>query len=112
MAMPRPGKPVRGSKSVAPIMAAFDLLGRRWVMGNIWNLSSGPATFRGLQAACETISPSILNRRLKDLREARLVERTLDGYQLTESGSALFQYLHPLDEWAIGWARLVADEGA
>ncbi|MCB2218283.1 MAG: helix-turn-helix transcriptional regulator [Desulfobulbaceae bacterium] len=110
MAIPRPGKPVRGSQSGAPIMAAFDLLGRRWAMGIIWNLSSGPATFRGLQAACETISPSILNRRLKDLREARLVERTLDGYQLTESGSALFRHLHPLGDWAIGWARLVADE--
>ena len=32
-------------------MAAFDLLGRRWAMGIIWNLSKGPATFRSLAGA-------------------------------------------------------------
>ena len=30
-------------------MALFDLLGRRWAMGIIWNLAAGPATFRALQ---------------------------------------------------------------
>ena len=31
--LPKPGQPVRGSRSGAPIMALFDLLGRRWAMG-------------------------------------------------------------------------------
>ena len=110
MAIPRPGKPVRGSQSGAPIMAVFDLLGRRWAMGIIWNLNRGPATFRSLQSACETISPSILNSRLKDLREAGLVNRGSGGYQLTELGEALFLLLKPFGEWALKWARQVTDE--
>jgi DNA-binding HxlR family transcriptional regulator len=110
MAIPRPGKPVRGSQSGAPIMATFDLLGRRWAMGIIWNLHRGPATFRSLQDLCETISPSILNSRLKDLREAGLVNRGPDGYQLTDLGQQLFQLLKPLGEWSIKWAREVTDE--
>ena len=105
MAIPRPGEPVRGPRSGTPIMAMFDLLGRRWAMGIIWNLSTGPATFRGLQAACETISPSILNTRLKDLRQAGLVTRTLDGYGLTKSGEELFDLLQPLGSWSWRWAR-------
>lgn len=91
-------------------MAAFDLLGRRWAMGIIWNLNQGPATFRSLQSRCETISPSILNSRLKDLREAGLVDRGGDGYTLTELGQELFLLLKPFGEWSIKWARAVTDE--
>jgi DNA-binding HxlR family transcriptional regulator len=110
MAIPKPGKPVRGSQTGAPIMAAFDLLGRRWAMGIIWNLSKGPATFRGLQGACESISPSILNSRLKDLKEAGLVERSLEGYVLTSMGEALFALLKPLGDWSIRWAKVVSND--
>jgi DNA-binding HxlR family transcriptional regulator len=109
MAIPKPGRPVRGSTSGAPIMALFDLLGRRWAMGIVWNLAAGPMTFRALQAACErksgTISPSILNGRIKDLQEAKLLERTIDGYELTESGKELFVLLEPLDPWSRKWGK-------
>jgi DNA-binding HxlR family transcriptional regulator len=90
-------------------MALFDLLGRRWAMGIIWNLSRGPRTFRSLQAACEkkngVISPSILNGRIKDLQEAKLLVRTLDGYQLTDLGRELFTLLEPLDPWSRDWSE-------
>ncbi len=104
MAIPRPGKPVRGSLSGTPVMAVFDLLGRRWAMGIIWNLSRGAASFRNLQTSCESISPSVLNSRLKDLREAGLIELTDDGYALTAIGEELFQLLKPFKEWSGKWA--------
>jgi DNA-binding HxlR family transcriptional regulator len=107
VAIPYPGKPVRGSRTGAPIMALFDLLGRKWAMGIIWNLSYGPATFRALQNACESISPSILNSRLKDLREAKLIDRSLDGYHLTKMGQALFDLLKPFGDWSIQWAQMI-----
>ncbi len=110
MAIPIPGKPVRGSKSGAPIMAIFDLLGRRWAMGIIWNLNRGPATFRALQSECEQISPSILNSRLKELREAQLIERSLNGYQLTSMGDKLIRLLKPFAPWSIEWAKLITSD--
>ena len=85
-------------------MALFDLLGRRWAMGIIWNLHKGASTFRELQERCESISPSILNSRLKDLREADIVERTLDGYVLTERGRELIALLLPLGPWSLKWS--------
>jgi len=105
MPIPKPGAPVRGSKTGAPIMVLFDLLGRRWAMGIIWNLSAGPAPFRVLQAKCETISPTILSTRLKELTEAHILERTLDGYRLTEPGHELFALLKPLGDWSKEWAK-------
>ena len=109
MSIPIPGKPVRGSKSGVPIMALFDLLGRTWAMGVIWQLQNGPYTFRTLQERCESISPSILNSRIKDLIKADIAERTLDGYQLTKRGHELIQLLLPFGDWSMDWATEVFD---
>lgn len=88
-------------------MALFDLLGRTWAMGVIWQLQDGPYTFRELQERCESIAPSILNSRIKDLKEAGIVERTLDGYQLTKRGNELTKLLQPFGEWSKNWAEEV-----
>jgi DNA-binding HxlR family transcriptional regulator len=107
MAIPKPGKPVRGSTTGAPLMAIFDLLGRRWAMGIVWQLADGPLSFSELQARCDSISPTILSTRIKDLIEAKLIERTLNGYQLTKSGGGLFTLLEPFRDWAVKWAKTV-----
>lgn len=90
-------------------MALFDLLGRTWAMGVLWQLQDGPYTFRELQQRCESISPTILNSRIKDLREAEMAERTLEGYQLTERGGRLIQLIRPFGDWSREWAREVFD---
>lgn len=104
--IPTPGSPVRGSKSGAPVMALLDLLGRRWALGVLWTLcDGGPATFRVLQARCETISPAVLNSRLKELRQAKLVEHAGQGYVATKLGRELYGHLCPLGKWAKVWAK-------
>ena len=105
MALPIPGKPVRGSKSGAPVMALLDLLGRSWAMGIVWHLYKGPSTFRRLQEYCETISPTTLNKRLKELRDSHLIVRTVDGYSLTQQGRELYELIEPLGSWAKEWAK-------
>ncbi len=81
-------------------------------MGIVWNLYRGPSTFRGLQDACERkngkISPSILNIRIKDLQEAKIVMRTLNGYELTSLGKELFVLLEPLDPWSRKWSAVLS----
>lgn len=102
--VPAPGSPVRGSKSGKPIMALFDLLGRSWALGVIWQLASGPLTFRQIQDRCEQMSPTILNRRIKDLTVSGFVEKGDHGYQLTDTGADLFEFLKPLGAWSKQWA--------
>ncbi len=109
MSIPIPGKPVRGSNTGVPLMALFDLLGRTWAMGVLWQLQNGPYTFRGLQEKCESISPSILNSRIKDLRKAEIAERTLNGYQLTKRGEKLVKLIRPFGDWSREWAKEVFD---
>jgi len=110
MGIPKPGRPVRGSKSGAPVMALFDLLGRRWAMGIVWQLSEGPLPFVELQRRCGSISPTILSARVKDLRQAALIEQSLDGYRLTALGEGLFRILKPFKEWSLVWAAKLKDK--
>lgn len=104
--LPKRGAPVRGSKSGQPIMVLFDLMGRRWTMGIIWNLSTENSTFRELQAKCDNLSPTLLNTRLKELRAVNLVEKATDGYALTKLGQELFTMLEPLGDWSYQWTAM------
>ena len=97
--------PVRGSRTGRPIMVVLDLLGRRWVLRILWELRSEAATFRALQARCDEVSPTVLNARLKDLREAEIIDLTPEGYALTPSGMKLLHALAPLEQWAKAWIR-------
>jgi DNA-binding HxlR family transcriptional regulator len=103
---PLPGEKIRGSESGRPIMALFDLLGRRWTMRILWELNQNHRTFRELQQSCGKISPTVLNQRLKDLREAVLVIAVdKQGYQLTETGKSLMLHIEPMRDWAQDWAK-------
>ena len=104
MPTPRPGSRVRGSRSGRPIMAALDLLGRRWALRILWELRAGALSFRALREACGDVSPAVLNTRLAELREAGLVESTDAGYATTGDGRDLCRALEPLHDWARRWA--------
>lgn len=100
----RPGRAVRGSRTGRPIMAAFDLLGRRGTLRVLWELRAGePLTFRGLAAAAE-LPPATLNARLHELRSLGILE-SADGYRLTSLGLSLLAALAPLNAWSQRWAR-------
>lgn len=108
---PRPGQPVRGSRTGRPVMALLDLLGRRWALRVLWELrDDDPLTFRELQSRSGDISSSVLNDRLRELREASIVDAQPGvGYRLTAEGQDLLASLMPLEEWAQRWAERAGD---
>ena len=106
--VPRPGRPVRGSATGRPVMAALDLLGRRWTLRVLWELRDGALGFRPLQKRCDHMSSSVLQTRLTELQQALLVIRHPDGsYQLTALGAGAYQALLPLRRWSDGWAAAI-----
>jgi DNA-binding HxlR family transcriptional regulator len=87
------------------MMAALDLLGRRWTLRVIWELQAEPAGFRELRRRCDDMSSSMLAKRLRELEEAGLVASGDDSaYRLTELGRGLGPALEPLRGWASEWA--------
>lgn len=103
--IPKPGHPVRGSRTGRPLMALLDLMGRRWTLRILWELRAGPRTFAELRARCDQMSPSVLNQRISELRASRIVAHQSGGYRLTEEGASLLAAIAPLDDWAKRWAR-------
>jgi DNA-binding HxlR family transcriptional regulator len=88
-------------------MVLLDLLGRRWALRILWELrEDGVPTFRELQARCGQISSSVLNERLRELRDAGIVAHPRGrGYDLTSEGRSLVAAFAPIDAWSRGWAE-------
>lgn len=87
-------------------MALFDLLGRRWTLRVVWELRDGPLTFRELQSRCEDMSSSVLNQRLRELRDADILTAADgEGYALSHEGRSLIEALSPLHAWAQRWGE-------
>jgi DNA-binding HxlR family transcriptional regulator len=100
-----PGTPTRGSTSGRPIMVLLDALGQKWTLRILWELSQERSNFRALQQRCDGVSPTVLNNRLKGLRQLALIDLKDDGYGLTKQGKTLAAHLSPLDQWAKKWAK-------
>ena len=113
MALPKPGTPVRGSKTGRPIMALLDLLGRRWVLRVLWELREESLTFRELRERCDAMSPTVLNQRLRELRDGDIVVLEEPyGYALSKQGRQLLEALMPLQRWSEQWQKkMAAKEG-
>ncbi|RZI40839.1 transcriptional regulator [Herbaspirillum sp. HC18] len=109
MASPKPGTPAKGARAGRPIMALLDLLGRRWVLRILWELREAPLTFRELREHCDAMSPTVLNQRLRELREADIVMlEEPSGYALTRQGRKLLEAFMPLQRWSEQWQKKLA----
>lgn len=94
------------SSTGAPLVALFDLLGRRWALRILWELRAVSLHSRALSARCGGVSPTVLHRRLRELREAGLVDHEEGrGYALSALGAGLLDNLLPLTRWAGRWSQ-------
>jgi len=97
---------VRGSRTGRPITVLLDLLGRRWSLRILWELRGSPLTSRALRTACDEASPTVLQARLTELRDAGFVELgDGGGYGLTALGRELCETFMPLHRFAERWKR-------
>jgi DNA-binding HxlR family transcriptional regulator len=105
-ALAKTRRAVRGSRTGRPIMVLLDMLGRRWTLRILWELSQRPLTSRALREACDDASPTVLQARLADLRESGFVERDpASGYCLTDLGRELNGTFLPLHSFAERWKK-------
>lgn len=89
------------------LVAAFDVLGKRWNGVILASLSQGPIKFTDLRRSVGSITDSVLTDRLLELIAAGLVERTETGgrpnritYALSQQGQAVQPILGSLATWA------------
>lgn len=92
------------SKENAAINQLFERLERRYALRVLWALRDGhPQTFRLLQDSVGGITPNTLNTRIKEMREAGLVDHGSEGYTVTASGLDLLKRLSDVQAFATRW---------
>ena len=97
---------IHGSRTGRPIMALLDLLGQRWTLRILWELRDVTLTSRALRTACDEASPTVVQARLSELREAGFVELgEAGGYGLTPLGRELCETFMPLHRFAERWKK-------
>src|SRR5690349_12032069 len=93
------------------IARALDIVGERWSLLLVRELTLGPRRYRDLAAGLPGIPSNVLAARLKDLQAAGVVtRRTLPAptdvtvYELTDAGRALQPALNELLDWGLRYA--------
>lgn len=95
------------SKDNAAVSQLLGLLESRYAIRVLWALRDGHAqTFRLLQDSVGGITPNTLNTRIKELREAGLLNHGNDGYIVTTAGSDLLRRLSDLPSFAAKWSAI------
>lgn len=82
---------------------AAEVLGERWTLLILRDLSVGPARFSELRSGLPGIAATMLTARLRDLEDSGVVSRSHDGkavtYTLTTHGRTVFPALRELSLW-------------
>ena len=92
------------SKENAAINQQFERLECRYALRVLWALRDGhPQTFRLLQDSVGGITPNTLNTRIKEMREAGLIDHGSDGYIVTAPGLDLLKRLSDVQAFATRW---------
>jgi len=94
------------SKENAAISQLLSLLESRYAIRVLWALKDGHAqTFRLLQDSVGGITPNTLNTRIKELRQAGLLDHASNGYLITPLGADLLKRMAELPIFATKWVN-------
>jgi DNA-binding HxlR family transcriptional regulator len=101
------------------IARALDVVGERWSLLLVRELTLGPRRYRDLATGLPGIPSHVLAARLKDLQAAGVItRRTLPAptdvtvYELTDSGRALQPALKDLLDWGLRYAPEPSEDDA
>lgn len=100
---------MKGYGQFCPIAKASEVLGERWTVLVIRELSAGNEAFNDMRKGLPLMSPSLLSARLKSLEAAGVILRTESDkgvrYTLTEAGRELKPIILAMGTWGHRWAR-------
>lgn len=99
---------LESSANSRPIMRLLDLIGQRWALRILWELRDGPLRSRAIRAVCDDVSPTVLQKRLSELRAGDLVMLSREGYSLTKQGNDFIAAFVPLYLFADKWNQAVS----
>ncbi len=94
-----------------PVSKATEIIGEKWTLLILRELLMGTSRFNDFQRSMSRISPTVLNKRLKQLEEKGVVlKKRVSGqkgfeYRLTAMGKELEPLIEQVAIWGQRWAR-------
>ncbi len=85
-----------------PVARSLDLVGDRWTLLIIRDLTSADRRFSDLRNNLAGISPTLLSTRLRDLGAVDVVTQVNGNYRLTDRGRELEDVVLALGSWGLG----------
>ena len=92
------------------VAGAAEIVGSKWTVLIIHDLSEGPRRFSELEHACPGISPRTLSERLRSLEQEELVVRRSYAespprveYELTEKGRSMLPIIEEMRTFGHEW---------
>jgi DNA-binding HxlR family transcriptional regulator len=111
-------KPIHDTESCS-VAACAEIIGAKWTVLLVHDLSEGPRRFSELEHSCVGISPRTLSERLRALEaEGILIRRSYAEspprveYELTEKGEALLPIVTEMRRFGHAWLSPAAAEHA
>ncbi|MFQ5815071.1 MAG: winged helix-turn-helix transcriptional regulator [Candidatus Hydrothermarchaeaceae archaeon] len=97
-------------KDVCPVRGTVNIIGKKWSLMTIYNLSDGSKGFNELLRSANGISSKTLSTTLSKLREEGIVDRRVQSdspirveYSLTEKGKDLQELVDCMKQWGKKW---------
>jgi DNA-binding HxlR family transcriptional regulator len=101
---------------VCPLARALDVVGERWSLLIVRELSVGPRRYSDLVAGLPGIPTNLLASRLRELQAAGVISKSTlprpgvaSVYELTKAGLALRPAIAELRKWGADWGSRVAE---
>ncbi|HST49790.1 winged helix-turn-helix transcriptional regulator [Jatrophihabitans sp.] len=98
----------RSYGQICGVSRALEIVGERWALLIVRDLIAGPKRFTDLRQGLPRIPTNVLSARLKELEQAKVLQRrilprpaTAVVYELTEYGSELEDILMALGRWGV-----------
>ncbi|WP_244904834.1 winged helix-turn-helix transcriptional regulator [Streptomyces prasinopilosus] len=115
----RPGPSYEDSRYCPKFHSAVELIGRRWNGAILLAIIRGADRYKDVLDAVPGLSERLLAQRLKELEQARIIERDVIPstpvritYHLTPRGIELAEAIEPLLAWGDRWIDLDSEDPA
>jgi len=100
------------SQKTCSLKDVLDIIGGKWAMPIIYNLSKGKLRFKEIERTIEGINTRMLVKELKNLEANGIITRTVFAtapptveYALTQKGEKLLPSIQSLHKWGQEYTR-------
>lgn len=102
-----------------PMEIGLNVLGGKWKLKILWQVSKGAIRFNELQRRLGQITTKTLTQQLRELEDQQIIQRTVypDNpprveYSLTELGESIRPVLKSLCDWGTDYQTAISSAGA